>query len=82
MGLDAGLLQLLKEVDGHLQVDPAHALDGEAHGILTGVELAVLAGAVVFELQQVVAVFQGVNILGLSRIYQFHFQNSPVSFSV
>ena len=33
MGID-----LLKEVDGHTQVHIAHALDGQAHGVLAEIE--------------------------------------------
>jgi len=72
VGLDAGGVDLLEEVDGHTQVHVAHALDGQAHGVLAGIKDAVLAGAVVFELQQVVAVLQGVNVLGLTGVHEFH----------
>ena len=49
MGADAGGVDLLEEVDGHPQVHVAHALDGQTNGVLTGIEHAVLAGAVVLE---------------------------------
>ena len=73
VGADAGGVDLLEEVDGHTQVHVAHALDGQAHGVLAGVEHAVFPGAVVLELQQVIAVVQGVDVLGLSGVNEFVF---------
>ena len=72
VGLDACCVDLLEEIDGHSQVNIANALDSEADGILAGIEYAVLAGAVVLELEQVVAVIQLENILGLSGINKIH----------
>ena len=77
MGLDAGGVDLLEEVDGHAQVHVAHAVDGQANRVLAGIEHAVLAGAVVFELEQVVAVFQSINILGLTGVNEFHSDFPP-----
>ena len=75
VGLDAGSVDLLEEVDGHAQVDVAHAVDGQAHGILAGIEHTVLAGAVVLELEQVVAVVQRVDVLGLAGINEILFHD-------
>ena len=66
-----GGVDLLKEVDGHAQVHVAHALNGQAHGVLAGVEHTVLAGAVVLEFQQAVAIGQSVDILGFAGVEQF-----------
>ena len=53
VGLDAGGIDLLKEVDAHAQVHIAYTVDGQAHGVLAGIEHAVLTGAVVLELEQI-----------------------------
>ena len=74
MGLDAGGIDLFEEVDGHAQVHVAHAVDGQAHGVLAGIENAVLAGAVIFELQQIVAVFQGIDVLRFASVDELHFR--------
>ena len=71
VGQDTGGIDLLKEIDGHTQVDVAHTLDGQTHGVLAGIEDAVLAGAVVLKLQQAVAVLQLVNVLSLAGVNQF-----------
>ena len=71
MGLDAGGVDLLEEVDGHAEVDVAHALDGEADRVLARIEDAVLAGAVVLELEQVVAVLEGEHVLGFAGVHEF-----------
>ncbi len=63
-------VDLLEEVDRHAQVHIAYALDGKSHGVLAGIEHAVLSGAVVLELQQVIAVFQGEDVLGLAGIHE------------
>ena len=72
VGLDAGSIDLLKEIDAHPQVHIAHAVDGQADGVLTGIKHAILTGTVVLELQQVVAVLQSIDILGLPSVNQFH----------
>ena len=76
---DSGGVDFFKEVLGHAQIDVAHTLDGQAHAVLTRIKHAVLAGAVVLKLEQVVAVVQCVNILGLSGINEFH--SFPLSFN-
>ena len=72
MRADAGGVDLFKKVLGHAQVDIAHALDGQAHAVLAGVKHAVLARAVILELEEVVAVLQCEYVLGLSGIYEIH----------
>ena len=76
MRADAGGVDLFKEVDRHAQVDITDAVDGQADAVLAGVEHAVLAGAVILELQQIVAVFQCVDILGFAGVNEFLFHGT------
>ena len=71
--LDTGGVDFLKEIDGHPQVHIAHAVNGQTDGVFTGIEHAVLAGAVVLELQQIVAVVQGKHVLGLASVNKLLF---------
>ena len=66
MSLDAGFLKKLKIVNGSLQVCLTDTFDGKSYGILTGIENAVFAGAVILELQQYVAVVKLKYVFGLS----------------
>ena len=70
MGADAGGIDLLEEVNGHAQVHVAHALDGQTDRVLAGIEHTVLAGAVVLELKQTVAIGQSINVLGFTGVQQ------------
>ena len=81
VGTDTGSVDLLKEIDGHTQVYIAHALDGQADAVFAGIELAILASAVILKQQQAVAVGQLINILGLAGVQQFEiFHNFVTSF--
>ena len=80
VGLDAGGIDLLEEVDAHAQIDVADAVDGEADGVLAGIEHAVLAGAVIFEFEQVIAVVKRVHVLGLAGVDEFLFHNAAAPF--
>ena len=82
VGLDAGGVDLLKEVDGHPQVYIAHAVDGQTHGVLAGIENTVLAGAVILELQQVVAVIQSEHIFGLTSVNKLLFHGGIPPFII
>ena len=73
----AGFFQQLKKVDGRFQVFTANALNGEAHRVLARVEHAVLAGAVILEFQQHVAVFQLKYVFCFAFVYFFHCAKSP-----
>ena len=73
VGADAGGVDLFKVVDAHAQVHIAHAFDGQADAVFAGIEDAVLAGAVILEQQQAVAIGQLVNILGFAGVKQFLF---------
>ena len=72
MGLNARGTDLFKEIDRHPQVYIPHAVDGQTNRIFAGIKYPILAGAVVLELEQVVAVVQSVNILGFSGVNEFH----------
>ena len=69
-------LQQLKIMNRGLQICLADTLDGQANGILAGIKYAILAGAVVLELQHHIAVVQLINILGLTLVYLFHLKKA------
>ena len=75
VGGDAGSVDFFKEINGHPKVYVAHAIDGQAHRVFAGIEHAVLAGAVVLELQQVVAVVQSKHVLGLTSVNKLLFHD-------
>lgn len=64
-------LIFFKEIDGHAQVHITHAVNGEAYGIFAGIKDAVLAGAVILEFQQIVAVIQRVDVFGFAGVDEF-----------
>ena len=80
MGQDTGGIDLLKEVNGHPQIHIANAVDGQANTVLARIKYAILAGAIVLELQQIVAIVKGIHILGLTGIDKFLFHNQVISF--
>jgi len=68
MGSNAGCIDLFEEIDGHAQVHIANAFNGQANRVLTGIKNAILTGAVVLELEQIIAILQSINILSLAGI--------------
>ena len=68
MGQNAGGIDFLEEVNGHTQIHVAHALDGQADSVFTGIKHAVLAGAIILEKKQAVAVRQRINVLGFTCV--------------
>ena len=68
VGLDASGIDFFKEIHGHAQINVANAFNGQANRVFAGIKNAVLTGAVVLELQKIVAVFQSVDILGFTYI--------------
>ena len=75
-------VDLLKEVDGHPQVHIAHAVDGQTHRVLAGIKHTVLAGAVILELQQVVAVVQSKYVFGLASVNKLLFHGGIPPFII
>ena len=59
-------------MDGHPQVDIADSVDGEPDRVFPGVEHTVLAGAVVFEFEEVMTVVKGKDIFCLACVNSFH----------
>ena len=80
-GANAALLaaEILAVEDETLAARLADKRRADTRAVLekdAGIEDAVLAGAVVLELEQIVAVVKGVNILGLSCVNEFLFHGS------
>ena len=68
VGPDAGFANFLKIVNGHSEVYVADALNRQSDRVLARVENAVLAGAVVLELEKVVPVVERVNVFGFAGV--------------
>ena len=75
MSSDACGIDLLKEIDGHTEVDVTNTLDGKTYRVFAGIEHTVLAGAIILKEKQTVAVGQLVYVFGFSCVKQFLFHS-------
>jgi hypothetical protein len=73
MRADTRSIDLFEKVDRHAQVHIANALYGKAYRVFTGVKHPVLAGAVIFEFEQIVAIVESIHIFGLSGVNELFF---------
>jgi hypothetical protein len=68
VSLDAGLLEKLEVVDRCLEICLADTVDLKTYGVLSGIENAVFAGAIVLEFQHYVSIVKLVNVFGFSFV--------------
>ena len=76
VGLDTSFLEHFEIVNRGLEVCLTDTVDGETYGVFTGIENAVLAGAIVLELEHYVAIIELINVLSFSLVNLFHKKSS------